>query len=92
MAHPRGFIVIDTLAKLRDHNYRLVGYCDACARLYRPDAGPGGSPPYSFAIDLAALIAERGEACAVVGLRPVPCPRCGSRETRSHLAVAPKGG
>jgi hypothetical protein len=85
-----GFIVLDTLAKLRDHNYRLIGHCMACARLYRPDRRD--NPPSSFAIDLAALMAERGPDCRVVGLRPVPCVYCGSVETTSQLAVPPKGG
>jgi hypothetical protein len=85
----RGFIVLDTLDKLRAHHHRLIGHCALCARLYRPDA-PGASPPCSFPVDLEALIAERGRDCAVVGLKPVPCPRCGSLKTTTQIAVPSK--
>src|SRR5258708_26065956 len=40
-------------------------------------------------IDMAALIAERGADCAVVGLAPVPCPYCGSRDTANRIRTPP---
>jgi hypothetical protein len=61
-----------------------------CARRYRPELGPGNRPSL-FDIDLAALIAERGRECLVVGMPPVPCPRCGSRRTELRI-LPPKTG
>src|SRR5258707_437115 len=40
-------------------------------------------------IDRAALIAERGAVCAVVGRAPVPCPYCGSRDTETRIRTPP---
>jgi hypothetical protein len=85
-----GFVVLDTLGRLKEHDHRLIGHCMACARLYRRDRRD--NPSSSFAIDLTALIAERGPDCRVVGLRPVRCVYCGSLETTFQLAVPPKGG
>src|SRR5260370_42559455 len=38
-----------------------------------------------FEIGMAALIAERGADCAVVGLAPVPCPYRGSIDTEKRI-------
>ncbi len=46
------------------------------------------NPPASFVIDISALIAERGAEHLVVGVAPVACPYCGSRETETTLIVS----
>ena len=74
-----------TLGKLRAHGYGLFGWCPACHARHRRGAAPGENPPASFDIDMATLIAERGADCAVVGLAPVACPRCGARQTETRL-------
>jgi len=43
-----------------------------------------------FDIDLAALIHERGKECVVVGLDPIPCPRCGSAKTETRVTTPAK--
>ena len=43
----------------------------------------------NFDIDLPALIAERGPDSPVIGMAPVPCPRCGSR--RTSIVLMPGG-
>jgi hypothetical protein len=50
---------------------------------------PEGRPPASFDIDMAALVAERGADCPIVGMAPVPCPYCGSRDTEIRLKTPP---
>src|SRR5260221_13303312 len=42
-----------------------------------------------FEMEMAALIAGRGADCAVVGLAPVPCPYCGSRDTENRIRPPP---
>ena len=84
-------IVIDTIGKLRDFVHPLAGWCRPCGARYRMAAGPGENPPSSFDIDLDALIADRGAAHPVVGMAPVPCPYCGSRQTEVRILGAPKG-
>jgi hypothetical protein len=78
-------VAIDTLGKLRSHGYRLFGWCLACSRKYDPKLPAEKRQPAMFSIDLDALIKERGEHRPIVGLSPVTCPRCGSRETETRL-------
>ena len=77
-------IVLDTIGKLDRHGHGMFGWCGRCATLYRPERGPS-NPPASFDIDLPALIAERGADHAVIGMAPVPCRYCGSRETETRV-------
>ncbi len=51
-------------------------------------ARPEKNPPASFDIDVPELIAERGAGSPVVGMAPVPCPYCGSRETEVWILEA----
>jgi hypothetical protein len=44
-----------------------------------------------YDIDFGALIAERGREREIVGMEPVPCPRCGSRRTEIRL-LPPQNG
>jgi hypothetical protein len=76
-------IALDALGTLQAYGYRLFGWCNACSALHRRDALPRQTA--LFDIDLAALIVERGEHARVVGLAPVACPRCGSRDTQTRL-------
>lgn len=85
----RGFIALDTLGKLRAHHYRMAGNCLPCAGLYRADVPASARVSSSFDIDLDALVRERGEDSPVAGMAPVPCPRCGSRET-SVIMLPPR--
>ena len=73
--HPDA-IVIDTLAKMLEHQQTLYAFCADCAALYRKDR-MGQNPPSSWTVDLAALIAERGAHSPSIGMAPVPCPYCG---------------
>jgi hypothetical protein len=84
----KGRSLLDTLGKLRAHGYVLFGWCSACATLHQRGALPGTNPPAFFGIDLA-LIPGRGARARVVGLRSVPCPRCGSRKTETRLQPPP---
>jgi hypothetical protein len=77
-------VPLDTLGKLADRGFRLFGSCLDCSRRYDPKLGPL-SPPSSFDIDLGALVAERGRECEIVGMPPVPCPRCATRRTEIRL-------
>jgi hypothetical protein len=43
-----------------------------------------------FDVDLGALIRERGQRYLVVGLKPVPCPRCGSVQTETRVMAPAK--
>lgn len=79
--HTRKLIPLDTLGKLHALGYGLGGSCDDCAAAYRMDIPAEQRQRSNFDIDLPALIAERGEDTPVVGMAPVPCPRCGSRRT-----------
>jgi hypothetical protein len=82
------FIVLDTLGKLVTHGVGLSGLCNTCASGYWEEVRARRMPkPSSFDVDLAALIAERGDDCRVVGLAAVACPRCGSRDTETRLSV-----
>jgi hypothetical protein len=72
-------IVLDTLGKLDAYGFRLFGCCHDCGSKY--DRRRRENPPTHFDIDVAALAAERGADCAVVGLAPVVCPRA-DREAR----------
>ena len=76
-------IVLDTLGKLHAHGYRLFGWCRDCQNKY--DRRRRDNSSTHFDIDVAALTAERGAGCAVVGLTPIACPRCGSRDTQTRL-------
>ena len=76
-------IVLDTLGKLPAHGYRLFGWCRDCQNKY--DRRRRDNPSTHFDIDMAALAAERGAGCAVVGLAPIACPHCGSRDTQTRL-------
>jgi hypothetical protein len=80
-------IILDTLGKLYAHGHSLVGWCLDCAGRYRPAMPAGEQLRSSFDIDMPALISERGADAAVVGLRPPPCPRCGSARTEIRLRV-----
>ena len=76
-------IVLDTLGKLHAYGYRLFGWCRDCQNKY--DRRRRDNPPTHFDIDVAALTAECGADCAVVGLAPVACPGCGSQNTQTRL-------
>jgi hypothetical protein len=84
----RSEVPLDTLGKLADRRHRLFGSCPDCARSYRMALGPANQPS-QFDIDIAALIAERGRDCLIVGMAPVPCPRCGSRRTEIRILPPP---
>jgi hypothetical protein len=76
-------IALDTLGKLHAYGYRLFGWCRDCQNKY--DRRRRDNPLTHFDIDVAALAAERGADCAVVGLAPIACPRCASRDTQTRL-------
>ena len=80
-------VTLDTLGRLAAHGHGLNGWCLACSARYRPAAPAAERARADFAIDIAALIAERGADAALVGLRPPPCPRCGSPRTEVRLRV-----
>ena len=80
----RSEVPLDTLGKLADRGHRLFGSCLDCALSYRPELGPRNRTS-QFDIDLGALIAERGRECEIVGMRRVPCPRCGGRRTEIRV-------
>ena len=65
-----------------------TGWCLYCSALYRRDRLD--NPPAGFAIDLDALIAERGAGCPLRGLEPVACPYCGGRRTEVRLSTPPR--
>jgi hypothetical protein len=73
--HRTGWIVIDTIGKMHAHRQTLFAFCADCAALYRKDR-MDQSPPSSWTVDLAALIAERGADSPSVRMAPVPCPYC----------------
>ena len=71
------YITLDTLGRLYEHGHSLFGYCLRCRS--------------SFDIDMVALIAERGPNSQVVGMVPIPCPRCGSTKTERRITGPWKG-
>ncbi len=84
-------IILDTIGKLHEHRHGLFGWCRPCSSRYRMAARPEDNPPAIFDIDLATLIAERGPDPLVIGMAPVTCPYCCSRQTEIRiLGVGPK--
>jgi hypothetical protein len=86
-------IALDTLGKLYHHGHGMFGWCSDCGSpsRYWEDVGVRRTPkPASFDIDLKALIGERGKDNPVVGLEPIPCPRCGSRKTETRVTTPAK--
>jgi hypothetical protein len=83
-------IRLDTLDALLEHGHGLFGWCQDCAATYRPELLPEIPRLGSFAIDLAALIAERGAGSPSVRMAPPPCPRCGSRRTSVRITAPSK--
>jgi len=86
----RSEIPLDTLGKLADRRHRLFGSCLDCARRYRYELGARNQSS-QYDIDIGALIAERGRDCLIVGMKPVPCPYCGSRRTELRI-LPPQAG
>jgi len=85
--------VLDTLDKLWQHGHGMFGWCSDCGApsRYWDDVKALRTPkPASFDIDLGALIRERGKDCVLVGLAPVPCPRCGSARTETRITTPAK--
>ena len=72
-----GWVILDTIGKLHAYHHDLCGWCCNCASL--------------FEINIAALITERGADCEIIGMAPVPCPRCGSRDTEHCIDTPPHG-
>jgi hypothetical protein len=83
-------IVLDTLGKLHAHGYSLWGWCRDCAKLYRMGQRAEERVLAAFDIDMAALIAERGADHSFIRMAPVPCPRCGSRDTEYRRNTPPR--
>jgi hypothetical protein len=79
------------LGRLADRRHRLFGCCVDCARRYRYELGARNQPS-QYEMDLGALATERGRDAAIVGMEPVPCPRCGSRRTEIRLLPPAHGG
>ncbi len=82
-------IITNTVGNLQANRHTLFGWCRRCASRYRMAARPEENPPASFAIDVAALIAQRGPDAPVVRMAPVPCPHCGSRDTEARILDPP---
>ena len=78
------WIALDTLGTLQVYGFRIFGWCRDCGGKHDRRC----IDPTHFDIDVAALAAERGADCAVVGLAPVACPQCGSRDTQARLLPA----
>ena len=72
------------------YRYRLFGWCQWCSSNYDPRMPAERRQPATFDIDVAAPIAERGADHPVVGMAPVPCPYCGSRQTEIRILGAQK--
>jgi len=68
-----GLAVLDTLGKLYAHGHGLFGYSRTCGR--------------HFTMPMLALIAARGAGIPVVGMRPLTCPGCRSRETEIRVTA-----
>jgi hypothetical protein len=81
-------IHLDTLGRLRAHRHGLFGYCLACDERHRNPVPGEQRIGGIFAIDLDALIAERGADASCIRMAPIPCPRCGSRQTEYRI-IAP---
>jgi hypothetical protein len=81
-----------TLACLRHHGFSLFGWCCDCAKQYRMDIPAEQRVIASFDISLDRLIAERGAGATYIRMRPVSCPRCGSRRTEYRLLPPSMGG
>jgi hypothetical protein len=67
---------LDTLGKLQQHGHGIGGYCLICRKL--------------FAVDMAALVAERGADSPIVGMKSLRCPSCGGVRTERRVTVAGK--
>ena len=83
-------MVIDTLGAAQRHGYEFFGWCLACGSpsRYRQDVKARRTPkPATFDTDLTALIHGRGEACVIVGLAPIQCPRRGSVRTEMRITA-----
>jgi len=78
---------LDTLGRLYATGHGLFGSCNDCAKLYRMADPPERRISSNFDIDLAKLIAERGAATSCIRMEPVPCPRCGSRQTECRITT-----
>jgi hypothetical protein len=71
-------IVIDSLGKLHAHGHGINGHCRSCGRY--------------FMVSMPTLIAARGPDSPIVGMRPLTCAGCGSRETEIRVTAPSKGG
>jgi len=86
-------IVLDTLAKLYQHGHGMFGWCSDCGfpPRYWDDVKARRVPQRAiFDIYLPALIHESGGEHPVVGLAPIPCPRCCSRKTDTRVTAPSK--
>jgi ribosomal protein L37E len=86
-------IVLDTLGKLHHYGHGIFGWCSDCGfpSRYWEDVRARRTPRSAmFDIDLGVLIRERGNKCLVLGLAPVACPRCGSRNTETRVTAPAK--
>jgi hypothetical protein len=68
---------LQTLGKLAARGHGLDGYCQICRR--------------HFDVAIAVVIKQRGGDSPVVGMRPLACPRCGSRRTDFRITAPSKG-
>ena len=73
----RSEIPLDTLGKLADRSYRLLGYCLICRK--------------SFDVALDLLIRTRGRDCEIVGMKPLKCSGCQGFHTEIRI-LPPKSG
>jgi len=76
---------ITTLGQLLAHGYELFGSCSDCASRYRMDLPAAQRQPSQFAIDLRALVAERGADHCIIHMPGVRCPYCGGANTASFI-------
>jgi predicted nucleic-acid-binding Zn-ribbon protein len=86
-------IALDTLGKLYQHGHELFGWCSECGSpsRYWDNVKARRAPPRAiFDIDVTALIRDHGEDSPVVGMTPMRCPRCGSRNTETRIAAPAK--
>jgi hypothetical protein len=70
------YIRLDTLDRLRRQRHGLFGWCYDCDGF--------------FAIDLDALIAERGANASTIRMAPIPCGRCGGTRTEYRITAPDK--
>jgi hypothetical protein len=75
--HSRSASPPETLGKLVDNKFRLLGWCVACWT--------------NFVVDVGTLVAQRGRNCRIADMAPVPCPGCGRRRTE-HRLIPPMMG